>query len=300
MQVHSHLLHDQLTQIGKGKAFGTFGELLQGRLGGASSDFLVTLPIQEYSNVTFITSPTASTLTVYPSFKEKSLHLARMLLEFFSLPCKGALLIDSDLPVGKGLASSSADLVATARALTSCFRLDLPVPLLQRFMREIEPSDGVMYPGVVSFYHCEVRLCEFIGVLPSLTIVGIDEGGELDTLEFNRWAKPYTSSDEQEYRVLLRTITHAIQRRDVRTIGKVATRSAILNQRLNPKRTLSDLIKICREIDALGVVVAHSGTCIGILLSDFCQNYDQQVKAACAYMADLAETVFFYHSLDFA
>src|SRR5207302_1757315 len=98
---------------GKGKAFGTFGELLQGRLDNSDGDFLVTFPIARYSHATFATDPKSAAVIVYPPYKYKSQKLADMILEYYALPKGGILVLESDIPVGKGLASSSADLVAT-------------------------------------------------------------------------------------------------------------------------------------------------------------------------------------------
>lgn len=80
-----------------------------------------------------------------------------------------------------------------------------------------------------------------------------------------------------EYRELLSTISTAIQNQDVFTIGEVASRSAILNQKLRPKQSLNELISICEEVGGLGVVVAHSGTCLGILLSPDNEKYKEQL-----------------------
>jgi len=48
-------------------------------------------------------------------------------------------------------------------------------------------------------------------------------------------------------------------------IGKAATASAILNQRLLAKPQLESVISLGREFGALGVCAAHSGTALGIL-----------------------------------
>jgi len=287
-------------QIGTGKAFGTFGELLQGREASTQRDFLVTLPIERYARATFHPDPHALHVTVHPACKEKSRRLAQALLEYFSLPPGGVLTLQSELPAGKGLASSSADLVATARAVCSCFRVALPLPQLAAFMCQIEPSDGVMYPGIVAFYHREGRLRNFLGFLPPLTILGIDEGNEIDTLAFNTIPKPFTAADEHEYQALLTRLTLAIQQRDLHTIGQITTRSAILNQKLNPKRTLYDVLRISEEIGCPGVVVAHSGTCIGLLLARDGPDYHQQLALGRRHLALLTDDILTYHTLDFS
>lgn len=286
-------------RVGKGKAFGTFGELLQGHLLEHNSDFLVTLPIARYSYATFTSEPARAAITTFPQQKQKSQLLARLLLEYYHLPQGGNLMISSELPIGKGLASSSADLVATARAIEMCFEITIPLDMLQRFMATIEPTDGVMYPGVVSFYHRRVQLHALLGSLPPLTVVSIDEGGELDTIQFNRLPRTFTQANRQEYHALLDTLSTAVRRQDLQVIGQIATHSALLNQKLNPKRTLNDLIAICQEVDGLGVVVAHSGTCLGLLLSPHDQRYPDQLRAARRHLTSLTETVVIYHTLCF-
>lgn len=286
-------------RTGVGRAFGTFGELLQGRLAEDETDFLVTFPIDLYSYATFQADPDSPDLSVFPGHKRKAAMLATLLLDYYGLPHRGKLIIESDLPTGKGLASSSADIVATARAITACFDRTLPLSLLEHFMRMIEPSDGVMYPGVVAFHHRQVRLRTFLGFLPPLTIISIDEGGEVDTISFNRQPKHFPASDKQEYQYLLDLITTAIHRQDIQTIGHVATRSAFLSQRHNPKQTLFDVMAVCQDIQGVGVAVTHSGTCLGILLSPAASNYHRQFEAAYHRLTALGGTVNIYHALNF-
>ncbi|QBD77255.1 kinase [Ktedonosporobacter rubrisoli] len=283
--------------IGTGKAFGTFGELLQGSLGPEHNNFLVTFPIDCYSYATFIAEPDNTRVSVWPDFKWKAQTLATAILKYYHLQPGGKLKIVSELPVGKGLASSSADLVATARAIASCFHLSIPLALLEQWMQQIEPSDGVMYPGIAAFYHQQVRLHTFFGNLPSLTIIGLDEGGSVDTIAFNHYPKPFTQEEVAEYKRLLEMTAMAVRQQDLASLGYIATRSAQLNQALNPKRTLKNLQEICQSISGLGVIVAHSGTCLGLLLSPQYPAYREQLRQAYDQISDLASTVLVYHSL---
>lgn len=283
-------------KIGRGTSFGTFGELLQGVLADNELDFIVTLPINQYSQVEF--SPDLSDkLKVIPEFKQKSALLAIRLLNHFNLPVGGTLTIESDLPTGKGLASSSADLVATARAIESSYDFNIPVKLLQKFMGEIEPTDGVMYPGVVSFYHRKVELGEIFGPIPPLTIVAIDEGGVVDTVEFNKVSKSFTFEEKLEYTQLNNQLRIAFQEQNVRAIGKVATRSAIMNQSWQEKRSLNHFLQLSHQFDALGIVVAHSGTFIGLLLWKEDEKYKHKLVQLMEKIQKTYSQVHVYHSL---
>lgn len=282
------------TRSGVGKSFGTFGELLQGvRRDG--SDFLVTLPISRYSVATFVVDASMD-LTIMPASKQKSKQLARLILETYELPCRGRLTLESDIPVGKGLASSSADMVATARAIAHYYHLDLSTEKLQAFMRQIEPTDGVMYEGVVSFYHRKVQLCQFLGQLPHLSILGKDEGGEIDTVEFNKRPKPFTLAEKIEYELLLDKISRAIREQDLRAIGEVSTRSAILNQKLRKNKYFEPMFDICARVHALGIVTTHSGTYIGLLLNPASPEFPVQKEQALAFMMRMSGEIAIYET----
>ena len=269
---------------GSAAAFGTFGELLQGALPDGN-DFLVTMPISRWSTATFRHDPDADAVVVVPAHKTKSRRLVRLMLDRYGVRGGGTLLLDSDLPEGKGLASSSADLVATARAVGRTIGVDPSPAEIETLLRGIEPTDGVMYAGVVAFHHREVRLRAHLGHLPPMTIVGIDEGGSVSTLRFNKRRKTFSPTTRDTYARLLATLSAAVRAGDTAAIGRVATESARLNQRFCPKRTLDRMIAICRAAGGLGVVTTHSGTALGVLLDDSRPGHHDRLewtKQACA------------------
>jgi uncharacterized protein involved in propanediol utilization len=267
--------------VGTGRAFGTFGELIQGALGPDGRDFLVTLPIQRWSVARYQADPRVP-LHVVPAGKTKSAALAGALLAKLGRPACGRLTVRSELPAGKGMASSSADLVATARAICGAFDIEPSPAAIEDMLRDIEPSDGVMYDEVVAFYHREVRLRQPLGGLPPLTIVGLDEGGTIDTIRFNAVPKLFSAAEMGDYEAMLHGLARAVEAADMRTLGALATRSAVMNQRLHPKRLLGDVTGICHEAGGLGVVAAHSGTKLGILLADDDPRYRTRLAAAVA------------------
>jgi uncharacterized protein involved in propanediol utilization len=282
--------------FGRATAFGTLGELLQGELPDGSN-FLVTLPIARWSTARFLFDPGAAAVQTRPADRSKSRRVAETMLDRYRIPGGGVLWLDGDLPVGKGLASSSGDLVATARAVGRALGLCPGPTEIEELLRPIEPTDGVMYPGVVAFYHREVRLRAWLGHLPPLTVVSIDEGGEVDTVGFNRRPKDYSAQDKLTYERLLTELSAAIRHGDVAAIGRVATHSALMNQRLCPKRALEHMLAVCQAVDALGVVTAHSGTALGLLLSDAAPDYENRLEKARLACSELSGTVWVDHCL---
>ncbi len=264
-------------RIGVGRANGTFGELLQGVLPNGEN-FLVTFPIDHYSTCEFSCSKDDTKLATYPASKNKSLQIAEMTLTYLNKPLYGKIFLTSQLEQGKGLASSTADMVATARAIENYYEVSIPMDILEKFIREIEPSDGIMYQGIVIYNHLKVELKEFLGDCPPLTILALDEGGEVDTVKFNEKPKQYTKTDKEEYEYLLRNIRTAFAQKDLNKLGDITTRSAYLNQKQRHKKTFNEIEKVCNLIGGIGVVAAHSGTYIGVLISDDDPNYTVKVK----------------------
>ncbi|MGW8063896.1 GHMP family kinase ATP-binding protein [Streptomyces ziwulingensis] len=278
---------------GTGAACGTFGELLQGVLPDGTA-FLVTLPISLGSRARFRFDPHGP-LHVYPAHKTKSLTLARAMLDAHG-GGGGTLLLDSDLLVGKGLASSSADLVATARGVGTVLGLDTSPGAVEDWLRPVEPTDGVMHPGVVVFEHRAVRLRARLGVLPPATLVAVDEGGHLDTVAHNRRPRPVPPAQRHEYARLVDDLARAVRRADLSAVGAVTTRSALLNQRRLPKRNLHAMVGIAERIGAPGVVCTHSGTMLGLLLDTTADGYLERLRAARAACSELPGTLSVYRS----
>lgn len=265
--------------FGIGIAHGKFGELLQGVLPGKNTDFLVTVPIPRYSVSAFryYNNSNDKEAIVYPSNKTKSAFLAKKILGYFELPHRWALTIDSELEAGKGLGSSTADMVACVRAINHALGKVLPLNIFLKFLKEIEPSDGIMHEGVVCFYHRQVALHSQLGYLSGLVIIGVDEGGVVDTISFNYQTRLRSAAEKLEYEKLLNEVIVATKKNDLIKIGEVATRSAILHQKFNPKKNLSYFIDLSNQVGALGVMIAHSGTYIGIMLDKNMPNYLQKL-----------------------
>nr|WP_232327801.1 kinase [Kibdelosporangium sp. MJ126-NF4]CEL13328.1 Threonine kinase in B12 biosynthesis [Kibdelosporangium sp. MJ126-NF4]CTQ99019.1 Threonine kinase in B12 biosynthesis [Kibdelosporangium sp. MJ126-NF4] len=290
----SHMIHEPTRAeparerdgpAGTGRAFGSFGELVQGVLPDGDRHFLVTLPIDCWTTARFRYLPDEPDIQVWPPAKRKSRRLARLALDAAGRRGGGELEVISGLPEGKGMASSSADLVATARAVATALDMSFGEPAVEALLRRIEPSDGVMYDGVVAFYHREVRLHSRLGVLPPVVIIGHDEGGQVDTIKHNRIPRRFSAEDKREHRKLLAAVGDAVGAGELAEVGRAATRSTTLNARLRPPGYLELLRRTCADIDGLGLVLAHSGTMLGILLDGGdpeLASKTEHVRSACA------------------
>lgn len=260
---------DLLRHAGVGSSFGTLGELVQGQVEG--HDFLVTLPADLWS--TAVATPSAHEgVLVFPESKRKSGAAALAVLHHLELthgvkvPHGIALQVEGEIPSGKGMASSSADIVATCQAVASLMSVALTPGEISSIAVGIEPSDGVMYRETVVYDFMRGRLLERLGpFLPALALV-VDPGGTVETLSHRRI--PYSSHESRTIASALRLVREGFRTRDLDAVGRAATMSAFVNQRRHYKPELTVLVRLCRQLGGAGVVAAHSGTILTLLFPE--------------------------------
>ena len=245
---------------------GTCGELAQGMLDGIVC--MVTCPIDLYSTAVVELSPGHGEISG-PADSPKASRAVRATLEFLGESATDALLqLDSPLPRGKGMASSTADVSAAIVATASACGKELSPAEIAEISLTIEPSDGVMFPGVSVFDHREGRVARTLGEPPPMYVVVLDFAGSVDTLEFNlvdRAATLKRLAPEMGKAVSL--IEEGIRCRDPVRIGRGATLSAVANQLLLPHAHFDSVAELSKATGAVGVNVAHSGTVIGMLFA---------------------------------
>ncbi|MEH7503195.1 kinase [Neobacillus drentensis] len=262
-------------KLGKGSCHGTFGELVQGVIG--DRPFLITLPIPSLrSEASFTPDPSISKIRVADS-KTKAMRAGELLLKQFHIKVGGHLEIHSNIPAGKGLASSSADIVAALRAISVSYSLPLTNELISTIAAKVEPTDGVMYEEVVAYDYLNGQLLENFGDLPPFILVGIDLGGTIDTIQFSQVRKAYSREDQKQFLEAYHLVKRGCKERNFVDIGKAATISARVNQKILPKPVFHHLEKVADTYQG-GTVVAHSGTVAGILLDRNIPNRDKLVS----------------------
>lgn len=243
---------------------GGCGELVQGTLDGVP--FLVTCPIDRWSQVAVRLSEDGEWRILADS--PKAATAVRAALDYFGCPERGGCLeISSTLPRGKGYASSTADTAGAIYALAYALGRTVTPRTVARLALEVEPSDSVMFPGLALMDHRTGQGFEPLGDAPDLDLVVVDEGGTVDTLAFNRLDRRHLlRALAPQHREALDVLRRGLCDGDPAAIGHAATLSALAHQRILPKALLPEMLVLCREIGALGVCVAHSGTLLGLML----------------------------------
>ncbi|WP_425060754.1 L-threonine kinase [Sporomusa carbonis] len=246
----------------KVKAPGSCGELVQGTINGVN--FLITCPIDWYSEVSVIHAG-GMTLT-----KPKTAAAVAKTFEYLNVLGNFGLAVESDLPVGKGMASSSADISAACQAVAvAATGKRLSCDEIADIALQIEPTDGIFYPGIIMIDHVRGKIRRQLGAPPPINILVFDVGGQVDTLAFNRREDLARLNQAKEPQIAnaVELVVKGLQTGDARLIGQGATLSAIANQPILYKPCLDMVINISRDFGAVGVCVAHSGTVLGIMFS---------------------------------
>ncbi|MGD3110849.1 hypothetical protein [Streptomyces sp. YGL11-2] len=206
-------------------------------------------------------------ITVWPPHKTKVRRAVEELVRRFGRAASDefGLRIDvaSPIPEGKGLASSSADIVAACRAVSDYFGEPLTDHEIGEIACGIEPSDAVMFDHPVVFEFMAGQVLRDPGRRFPILAVAVDTGGSVDTQSFRR--RPYT---EDERAILLRAYHLAVNGLEtgrISDVGAAATLSARVNQARHFKPHLETLIELCAAYGGVGVSVAHSGTIVAML-----------------------------------
>ena len=251
-------------KIGYGKAFSSFGELVQGRLSNGD-DFLVTLPIDLWSMCIATFRENIGETAVICEL-EKSKRVAEKVLNDLKSGQNAYLKIkfSSNIPVGKGLSSSTADMLATVRAIQEIYGVIVSEQYIARIFNEIEPHDGLQYYSSVIYQHRTGKLIHNPQYIPQFTIVAVDFGGEVDTVDYNKKVQ-FTDQETLFYDELHGRITKALDEHDDIEIAKLATQSTVLHAKKTCNENYMKLVELSQKLNAMGVVCAHSGTCIGLL-----------------------------------
>ncbi|WP_081623608.1 kinase [Hoeflea sp. 108] len=256
-----------------GDAIAHHGELLQGVFEdnhGRAHRGLVTLPLDSLRSSAWIELDVGGTVCVKPAYRVKALRAAQLTLEHLGHPgLGGRLIIESDIPIGHGYGSSTADVVASIRAVAAALgkRL-LPSTIAHMAVAAEIASDAIAFETeALLFAQREGKILEhFGGALPPFVLVGFkaDATAGVDTLELA--PARYSSEEIQLFRILRGMVARSVEIQDVRLLGQAATMSARISQRYLPKPRFEEVIDVAERFQTCGIQVAHSGSLVGLML----------------------------------
>lgn len=274
---------------GYAEAIGHHGELVQGLFeddGAQLRRALVSLPCRQLRSKARFSANDSGYVSVVPASREKARRAAELTISTFGRPGTGGnLTIDSNILIGRGMGSSTADVLASILAILDWLEIEAASDDVMQIAVSAETAcDSTLFrQQAVLFAHRDGIVMEsFRKPLPPIDFISIETTPDVtvDTLEFE--PARYDQLEIETFRPLRSLLRTAIKNADARMLGRVATASSRINQRFLPKPRLNEIEAIGARFDAIGIQVAHSGTVVGLMFDAMDQNASVNIERATA------------------
>lgn len=240
---------------------GSAGEIIQGNFNGI--DVLTSCPINLYTKVkVFENSHIDNYYRNSKAYKFMFNLLKRWGYEGFAKTLK--IYIKSGIPVGKGFASSTADLSALYIALIKLFAKQFNQSELMKECLKIEPTDSIIFNEMTLFDYKNGTFNKTIGKYMKFYLWMFEGKTRINTIEFNKRKLP----EHRDISDLIPDLVDGVKNRNLEKLSYCTTESIIRNQHRLRYDFLKNILRIVRDVGGSGVLGAHSGNCLGIILDD--------------------------------
>lgn len=240
------------------------GEIIQGWILG--SEKLVSCPVDWFSEV----EVTAG--SPLPDERPLTRAMVDRVLAHWQLPgeLSREVRVDcrSDIPVAKGMASSTADIAATAVATSRHFGFSLDDATLARLCVSLEPTDSTLFRALTLFDHNTARTALPCPGLPEMDILLLESPVTLRTADYHRLPRRQALiASAQALECAWQKVQLACRQNQPSLLGEAALQSAVASQALLPKPGFHALLALVEQHGLYGLNVAHSGSVVGLFLN---------------------------------
>ena len=203
---------------------------------------------------------------------KKSRRAMELVFEKFGLPVDEtkniSLNIKSQIPVGKGMASSTADIGATIKATLSMLNKTLTGEEISKLAVKIEATDSLLLNQHSIFNPLTADIKKYLGGINDAKVVILEPSDILDTKSIRMTPnyKTYKMQNKEIIKKSFELLDEGLAKNDLNLIGKACTYSGLANENIHKKPFLEKIIVISDKYGCYGVNIAHSGTVIGILM----------------------------------
>lgn len=251
----------------KGICPASCGEFVQGMI--RDKEYLSSYAIDKFSKVTL-----EEKLECINRGPLKTRRAVEEVFKNFGLPRKEmkniSIHIESDIPISKGMASSTADIGATIKATLNLIGKDLNEYDISKLATRIEPTDSIFIRENTIFNPLDASIKKKLGVIDTGKVIILEPNEKLSTRYIRRKDNYQKLKKQNKYIIeyAFKLLEQGIQNKDLNLIGQACNISSVANENIHKKKYLSEIMDISKEYGACGVNIAHSGTVIGILLEN--------------------------------
>lgn len=257
-------------KIGLGSCPSTCGELVQGYMG--ENECISSYCIDLYSNAKIVEKRNRKKSNRFN--KTKSMKAVELVFDYFGIPklelLDISLFIKSNIPVGKGMASSTADIGASVMAALDYLDKDLSEDEISKLVAKIEPTDSIFYKKICVFDPIKGKKIEELGALPYDEVLILEPYRRINTVKIRQKSDYYTNLIENKSFTTnsFNLLAEGIRNKDIKKVRRACENSALANEKIKTTPYLREIIKISKKYNAGFVNISHTGTVVGILVSD--------------------------------
>jgi len=245
---------------------GSCGELIQGVIHG--KELLISYPIELGTSLSIGLSSEKNNIELMPKVKEA----IKRTLNLIGIPEKfiGNIKMQkrSQLALGKGMSSSTADIACAIFAIGALFGVNLDSKTVVDISVSIEPTDSIIFEELTLFDSLKGEIILPLAPVPLLKVIVLEGRGSIDTLEYHRTVGRAVYSYAEAWEEVYTMMEDALKKGDWNGVGASAIRSARIQQKLLLKPYLDEIIDCALSSGAYGVNVAHSGTAVGLFMME--------------------------------
>lgn len=202
----------------------------------------------------------------------KSRRAMELVFEKFNIPVEDtkniSLNINSQIPVGKGMASSTADIGATIKATLSMLNKTLTGEEISKLAVKIEATDSLLLNQHSIFNPLTADIKKYLGGINDTKVVILEPNDILNTKLIRTMPnyKMYKMQNKEIIKKSFDLLDEGLAKKDLNLIGRACTYSGLANENIHQKPFLKDIIEVSDKFGCYGVNIAHSGTVVGILM----------------------------------
>jgi uncharacterized protein involved in propanediol utilization len=252
---------------GVGSCLGTLGELFQGpiRWDGELEIAIASLPFSGRSRCRYELGATQGASDGLEGRPKTARAVALLLAQHGLRLPSGRFRFSSDLEVGKGMASSTADIVAAVRCVGTVVGRRFRAREIMDVLRPVERSDSVFLREGALYLSERHEVVVRFGRTLGYTAAYLVEPAAVDTEAMRECLLEHYRRSLPAYRAALESFISGAVQRDPYRVAAAATESARLSQRCLPKRCFVAMRSAMQALGADGLFVAHTGSVVGYL-----------------------------------
>lgn len=255
---------------GYGICPGTCGELVQGLIG--KNEYISSYCVDVYSRAMIHEKKNTDNRILRR--KTKSISAISSVFQKFGYPKKMLenidLVIKSNIPVGKGMASSTADIGASIMAALDFIGESMSLEEISVLAASIEATDSIYYKDVCIFDPINGTKKKSLGFLNCKKVLILEPNNRINTMNirkdvgYYKILKKNRSITEKSFELLEKGIKNS----DMDLVKRACLNSAFANESIKKTPFLNEIVDISEKNNCGFVNISHTGTVIGISIGD--------------------------------